>query len=305
MFPFLFTLGLLTGPAQAPQPAPANLEAEVRQALRRSALAGFVGTVTFQVELWPRPSFRGDPYILESWEVFTDGSGQLRSEHSWPLSDSASTIVVCETHALIWMTGLHHDGVLVLDKNNPPEPKKEIEGELLVIRNLAAQAGRELETLLDSPAQRRSVIQTLLLNRSPERTGAAVKIDGKLRQVTFRRVDGTLLLASITRDEAESTYRYAFKDHYQLGERWIPRTVEFEEHHARRGTLRAVYSQIELVAEQPNAMDFEKRFILPEPGDPAQTGIIYAQIYSKAFEGGVKTEATFFPQLDAMRKAQK
>jgi hypothetical protein len=304
MFPFLFTLGLLTGPAQAPQPAPANLEAEVREALRRSALAGFVGTVSFQMEMWVRPGSHGEPYVLQSWEIVTDGNGRLRAELSWPLSESAPRFVVCETHTLMWMTGAHGQ-VLVLDKNNPPEPTKETESALSLVRGLAAQAQTELEWLLDSPAQPRSVIQTLLLNRSPERTGAVVKIDGKLRRVTFSRVDGTLLLASITRDENQTTLRFEFKDHYRFGDRWIPRTVAFEEHHAQRGTSRSTYSQIALIEDQPGMPDFEEHFMIPEPGDHAKSGIISAKIFSEAFEGGVKTEATFFPQLDAMRETQK
>lgn len=176
--------------------------------------------------MWYPPAFDGKQHDLQFWNIATDGSGQLRAELKWPDSDSSPRFVVCETHTLMWLTGMHHE-LAVLDKLNPPESPKETEAELSFGRALASQAKMELEWLLDSPASRRSAIEVLLLNRNPERTGAVVKIDGKLRQVTFRRVDGALLLASITRDEGETTYRFVFKDYHQFGERWIPTYKRF------------------------------------------------------------------------------
>jgi hypothetical protein len=205
----------------------------------------------------------------------------------------------------MWLTGLNNE-ILVLDELNPPHSTKEIESKLSLVRGLAAQAQTDLEWLLDSLARRQSPIEILLLDRSPERTGAVVKIDNKLRQVTFSRVDGTLLLASITSDENQTTLRFEFKDHYRFGDRWIPRTVEFEEHHAQRGTMRALYSQLTLAEDQPGMPDFEEHFMIPEPENTNMTRVLAAEIFSQAFPGGVKMEiAPSFPQLGVMREAQK
>jgi hypothetical protein len=304
MIPMFLVLGLLGADpvADAPTPKPPDLRAEVIEALQRSALDGFSGTVTFTMESWSPPGYDGVQYYHQAWEIKTDGYGQIRADISFPDSKGAPVLSVVESQSRFWMP--LSSELLVWDKSNPPDSSEDAESALNIMRNIATQGNQELQWLLGSRA-RNATIEILLLDPDPTHTSAVIRLGGKLHQAVFHRVDGTLLLASITYNDTIGTYKWAFSGYRRAGQRWISQTVELVEYGRGPEEKRWLYSQI-TVTHAPSAADFQRNFWVPQPGEPGFDGIIVVRTFSKAFPGQpIAVNVDSFPRLKTLNGVER
>ncbi len=321
MLPFLCAVSLFAAqtaeqqaeaPAQqaAAKTAPPSLEAEVREALRRSALDGFKGTVSFHRQMWypPTPT-DAEGYSLQEWQITTDGNGQRRVQIHWPDAvPEPHTLTVVESHMRMWSPrGVE---LYVWDKESPPMGE---DGSIKddrarttqwLMRQTVDSALSMLEWLVGAQADRVS-IEILLLNRDPTEPSAVVKIGDEIRQVRFTRAMGTLLVHSTLRSDSNTSYSWTYSDYQLENGRWIARDVSFEQHSEGSEPMRNHYSLVNLRPAE-NTPEFQQSFWVPQPGEPAFKSVIGVQTFSKRFpQEPVAVETDSFPRLEALNSTER
>ena len=279
----------MTG-ADPPPAQPADLQVEIEEALQRSALDGFAGAVTFTKEFWTVEGSgdqdAGDLRGIQTWKITTDGRGRLRVELDGKNPNYVHRSVIGETPEKMWMTC--DASLLVFDKNATEDPA-ELDLRLHVAHLLLDQTRAELSELLGSPTGG-APIQVLSLDRDRAQPRAVLKADGKVQSISFKRVDGTLLVNSTASDDETGSYRWTFLDYYREGDRWLPRRVETRIHDKLGKSRRMVYTLLEY-APAPAQPEITS-FLPPEPGDPGFEQIAVVEFFSD--EGMIYEDFCFF-----------
>ncbi|MCZ6684240.1 MAG: hypothetical protein O7B26_13750 [Planctomycetota bacterium] len=243
------------------KPAP-SLRTEVINALRRSALDGFAGTVKFEKVSWPPASTSDGKPARQVWTVTTDGNGQVRVELDWP--NSGYRMLVADSFERTWMS--LPDELVVVDKSDPAAADERVGSRVLLMGNIERAGRRQLEWLIGEKVSRGSVVKMLLLDRHPNNTRAVVEIDQRVLSASFVRVDDDLLLVSETiEDDGVKTNRWRYSDYQRVHGRWIPGSVRHSEC-GPSGTDIWSYSKITLTAAS-DSTKLEKKFVVPQPGE--------------------------------------
>jgi hypothetical protein len=253
-----------------------DLWLEVERALRRSALPGFSGTLSFEKELWTKDGSGQDVNATQTWAITVDEAGRIKSRAELGSSKTGTTWIVGDTLTYRWMAW-HHD-LLVLSAGASAAEFPD-EARLGIMENLIRQSRAELKWLVGTPFERKG-IQFRLLESDPAHPVAVIEVDGRTRHVECDRIGDTLVVASMLYADDLHSYRWAFSGHRQVAGRWVPQTAEFVQRDVHDRVTRSRYTNITLTDQDPDQAMLNLRDV-PDAGHEAFAHLVMVSAFSK------------------------